>query len=81
MKNIYLTLGKKNGSRQHKAINNGNISPSVIKKKAGLQAMSINQSYYNDMEFNTTNSIGFLLTKLKFERSEDKNGIATRIKT
>lgn len=61
MKNVYLTLGKKTAPRPR----NDTASPSVIKKKAGLQAMTINQSYYNELDYQTTNSIAFLHQKLK----------------
>jgi hypothetical protein len=61
MNNVYLTLGKKTAPRPR----NDTTSPSVIKKKAGLQAMTINQSYYNELDFQTTNSIAFLHQKLK----------------
>ena len=43
MKNVYITLGKKNLNKPRK---NNNLSPGMIKKKI-LQTQSNNQSYLN----------------------------------
>jgi hypothetical protein len=56
LKNVYITLNKKkNNARQ--VIKNDAISPTSAKKKAGMQPISINQSYYNGLDYNTSNSI------------------------
>jgi hypothetical protein len=44
MKNVYITLGKKN---LNKPSYKNNLSPNMIKKKI-LQTQSNNQSYLND---------------------------------
>ena len=74
MKNVYITLGKKN---LNKPSHKNNLSPSMMKKKI-LQTQSNNQSYINDSTDNQKYSTLYMQNKMKFI-SEEK--VIQRIKT
>ena len=52
MKNVYITLGKKNMNKPYK----NNISPNALKKKI-LQNQSTNMSFLNEVDTANTKSI------------------------
>jgi hypothetical protein len=60
MKNVYITLSKKNMNKQNK----NNLSPSLIKKKI-LQTQSNNQSCLTESAENQKYSTIYLQNKLK----------------
>ena len=74
MKNVYITLGKKNLNRSSQK---NNLSPNIMKKKI-LQTQSNNQSYLNECTDNQKYSTLYMQKKMKFI-SEEK--LIQRIKT
>lgn len=75
MKNVYITLGKKNMNKPYK----NNISPNALKKKI-LQNQSMNMSFLNEVDTaNTKSIINALQNKVGY--TAEQRMIAQRFKT
>lgn len=75
MKNVYITLGKKNMNKPSK----NNISPNSLKKKI-LQNQSINMTFLNEIDgANTKSIISALQNKAGY--TTEQRMIAQRFKT
>lgn len=64
LNNIYLTLNKTKHTNKQLA-KDGEISPISRNKKGEPQKKLVNQTYYNQITYNSTHSINFLHSKLK----------------
>lgn len=56
MKNIYLTLGKKGRNAKNNRIYQAGTS-NLMKNKAGLQGLTMNNSDSNDLEYTSKQSM------------------------